>query len=245
MRAQLQHWREWRWGFWLSFAFFVAIILTALIGGWQLYQALLDERQAPLDQLSVQGELRYVQPEQVRAALNRGTIGSFFSADVNALRQRVEQLPWVATASLRKVWPDRLSVYVVEQQPVAHWNHDRLLNEQGQVFKAAVTKDHALPSLYGPEDAVAETLQRYRELQSLLSINGFAIDALRLSPRFAVNIVLTNGIELRLGREAAGERVKRFIDVYETIKKQSDKAIDYVDCRYDTGVAVSWRDKEE
>ena len=60
---------------------------------------------------------------------------------------------------------------------------------------------------------------------------------------------------LNLGREERVKRVQRFMDVYPLIKahlkheskqknnnkKQLKQAVDYIDLRYDTGLAVGWK----
>ena len=61
-----------------------------------------------------------------------------------------------------------------------------------------------------------------------------------LSERFSWRLWLNNGVKLNLGRKDIGIRVQRFIDLYPEIKNSSDKEVDSVDLRYDTGLAVSW-----
>lgn len=235
-----------RWSLWGGVAFLLLVLAGVGGGSWWLQQRLSDAHEVPLKRLLVEGELRQVTQEQVREALQAGRLGSFFSADVNELRERVESLAWVDHASVRKEWPDLLRVYVVEQQPIAYWNDARLINQRGEVFSAprdGVSRD--LPYLYGPAQGATQTLELYQQLASLLSLNGFEVRALRLSDRYAAELVLTDGTELRLGREARLERIQRFIDLYPAIQKQQQGAIDYVDLRYDTGVAVRWRDQDE
>ena len=236
-----------RWQFWLGFGFFVSVLLGTGLGLNSLYKVAMDANQVPLRRLQVQGELQYISSADVRAVLVQQPLGSFFSADVDTIRTQVESLAWVNRASIRKEWPDLLRVFVVEQQPLAHWNrHQReqaLVNTEAQVFEAdtSVLKQ-PLPSLQGPETAVAETVQQYRRVQELLQLNGHQVSELRLSDRFAVEVVLQSGLQIRLGREALLERVQRFIDVYPQLSSHRQQPIDYVDLRYDTGVAVSWRE---
>ncbi|MDV6316011.1 FtsQ-type POTRA domain-containing protein [Idiomarina sp. HP20-50] len=231
--------------FWSGVAVLFLTIVGVLVGIYQLNQVLTDERQVPLAKLSVQGELQYTSSEAVRQALTTEPMGSFFTANVNELRRRVEQLPWVQKVSIRKVWPNKLSVYVTEHQPVAIWNGDRLINQHSQVFRANLEQvDAVLPQLFGPEDAVGETWSEFSRVQQMLEVNGFQVRALRLTERFAVNIVLEKGIEIKLGREATLERIKRFIDLFPVIQeheKSKNNEIDTVDLRYDTGAAVAWR----
>ncbi|MGM0480856.1 MAG: cell division protein FtsQ/DivIB [Pseudomonadota bacterium] len=240
-----------RWNFWLGLSACLFTLGAFIVGIVQLTELLKDEQQVPLARLNVQGELRQLTTAEIRAALMAEPLGSFFTADVNQLRQRVEHLPWVAKASVRKVWPDRLAVHVTERQPLAYWNGDRLLSEQGEVFKARVDAEqlgHSLPQLSGPETAVEATLQQFNQLQQMLQVNGMSLSALRLTERFAVSAVLASGIELKLGREAALQRIKRFIDLLPTIEEHENsqqQAIQQVDLRYDTGAAVSWQPPQD
>ncbi|MDX1705236.1 cell division protein FtsQ/DivIB [Pseudidiomarina sp.] len=235
-----------RWQFWLGLVFFLSVVVGAIAGSVWLYYLAMDANEVPLRKLVVQGELEYVSRDEVRQALTDTELGSFFSADVDGIRSRIEGLPWVARASVRKEWPDILKVFLVEQQPLAHWNVQQrpraLINAQGEIFeadKAVLTVP--LPYLSGPEHALDETLAQFQNVQQLLELNGHWISSLQLSERFAVDVVLQSGIELRLGREGLLERVQRFIDLYPQIEAHRDALIEYVDLRYDTGVAVSWR----
>ncbi|WP_404401455.1 FtsQ-type POTRA domain-containing protein [Idiomarina seosinensis] len=240
-----------RWNFWLGLGVCLLTLGAFITGIVQLTQVLKDEQQVPLARLNVEGELRQLTPAEIRRALTAKPLGSFFTADVNQLRQRVEQLPWVAKASVRKVWPNRLAVHVTERKPLAYWNSDRLVTAQGEVFRAEVNSQQlsqALPHLSGPETAVDATLQQFNQLQQMLQVNGMQLNALSLSERFAVSAVLDSGIELKLGREAALQRIKRFIDLLPTIEQHENsqqQTIQQVDLRYDTGAAVKWQTPQD
>jgi cell division protein FtsQ len=239
-----------RWQFWLGFSFFLSVVIGAIAGVAWLYYLAMDANEVPLKRLVVQGELQYLKRADVRDALAGEELGSFFSADVNSIRTRLEAQPWIEQASVRKEWPDILKVFLVEQKPIGHWNEatrpDALVSAKGEVFEVDKSViDVLLPKLNGPEHAVKETVEQYQQVHELLKINGHQVVALTLSERFAVDVELLSGIRLRLGREGLLERVQRFIDLFPTIIRHKAKPIDYVDLRYDTGVAVAWKDENE
>tara|TARA_R110002020_G_scaffold23523_15_gene78196 strand:- start:107 stop:841 length:735 start_codon:yes stop_codon:yes gene_type:complete len=239
-----------RWQFWLGFSFFLSVVIGAIAGVAWLYYLAMDANEVPLKRLVVQGELQYLKRADVRDALAGEELGSFFSADVNSIRTRLEAQPWIEQASVRKEWPDILKVFLVEQKPIGHWNEatrpDALVSAKGEVFEVDKSViDVLLPKLNGPEHAVQETVEQYQQVHELLKINGHQVVALTLSERFAVDVELLSGIRLRLGREGLLERVQRFIDLFPTIIRHKAKPIDYVDLRYDTGVAVAWKDENE
>lgn len=237
-----------RWQFWLGFSFFISVVVGAIAGAVSLYYVAMDANEVPLKRLVVQGELHYLDRTEVREALAGKPLGSFFSADVDVIRERLEAHPWIAQASVRKEWPDILRVFVVEQQPLGHWNEQQrpnaLVTREGTVFEVDKTEiDVLLPKLYGPEHAVKETVEQYQQVRELLELNGHTVVALTLTERFAVDVELMSGIKLHIGREGLLERVQRFIDLFPTIIRHKTQPIDYVDLRYDTGVAVAWKEK--
>jgi len=44
--------------------------------------------------------------------------------DVDEARARIEALPWVKSAEVRRVWPDKIVVRIQERRPVALWQMD-------------------------------------------------------------------------------------------------------------------------
>ena len=79
-------------------------------------------------------------------------------------------------------------------------------------------------------------------MQNLLSFSDLAIEELLLSERFAWDVKLSNEIRLRLGRSEFINRLQRFVDLYPILQT---KSVDYVDLRYDTGLAVGWKDAHQ
>ncbi len=225
---------------------FLFLVLGGLFtGGWTLHRILNDADALPIEAVVIKGERRFTSDAEIQEALHDLMQRSFFSADVNQVQQALEELPWVFHASVRREWPAKLKVFLVEQDVVAHWNGKDWLNSQGQVFKAPIKEGGGeLPYLVGPDEQAVSVLTNYRQLKELLAINEFKLTHLELSPRHAWVAVLANGIELELGREDKMARIQRFIDVYPTLIKQ-DKPVEKVDLRYDTGLAVGWGEANE
>lgn len=75
----------------------------------------------------------------------------FFDAD--AARERVEELPWVAAATVRKVYPSTLEVSITERVPYALWQNNgaiSLIDETGSVISNYVAARYTgLPMVVG------------------------------------------------------------------------------------------------
>ncbi len=224
---------------------FIFVIAGFIYGGLQVKQWLEDEQQLPVQKIIFSGARTVLDDQQMEALIRQNQKGSFFALDVNEVYELLEDMPWVYRASVRKRWPNSLHIYVVEQEPVAIWNDDLLLNTQGDIFDGGDPKQK-LPLLFGPGGSEKTALAGFNAMQSLLSTTGLTINELFLSERFAWRVELSNGIRLNIGRQQFIARLQNFIDIFPLLQAQN-KAINYIDLRYDIGLAVGWQknDKKE
>jgi cell division protein FtsQ len=219
---------------------FVVVIALLIFGAVKSYQWLQDEQRLPVQNIVVNGQLTMLDVVRLEKLIRQQHGGSFFAIDVNEVHQLVENQPWVYSASIRKRWPSSLYIHVVEQQAAARWNDDLLLNKYGDSFDGKL-ENSSLPLLFGPGGSEKTALTGYQHMRALLRLSEQRIQQLVLSERFAWTLQLQNGVTLNLGRQEYVKRLQRFIDIYPLLKEEK-KAINYVDLRYDTGLAVGWAD---
>jgi len=242
--------------FGLGLVFFIVVLFSLITISWWLTQHFIGQESAPVTSIVISGEMPYSQRSDIINAIDSVDMGNFFQVDVNEVQRHVLTLPWVYSVAVRKQWPNELKIYVVDQNPVAVWNGDFLINQVGQVFQADIERiNHYLPNFFGPEGSELVALENYRDLNELLDYKALKIDELVLSERFSWQLTLNDGVTLNLGREERVERIQRFMDVYPIIKaqlkakiiaeKQQNQAVDYIDLRYDTGLAVGWKTVEK
>jgi cell division protein FtsQ len=227
---------------WAGVLFLLLVISGVVFGGMKANQYLHDEQQMPVQVIDFSGDYQHIDITKLERLIRKAQPGSFFALDVNDVFELVEAQSWVYRASVRKKWPNTLKIYLVEQQAVAKWNEDLLLNPYGDTFNdEGVEID--LPRLYGPGGSEKTALEGFNSMHALIGTTNMAIDELSLSERFAWQVQLENGIRLNLGRQDFIDRLQRFIDVYPLLAQQ-EKAVRYVDLRYDTGVAVGWNEND-
>ncbi|MCC4264952.1 cell division protein FtsQ/DivIB [Oceanimonas baumannii] len=232
-----------RLGFLSGLLFFLLVLGVLLWGLWQAMVWATASNQVPVNSLIVQGEHRYVSREEIReSVLALPEVGNFFTLEVDRVQQQLQRLPWVYQASVRKQWPDTLRVYIVEQPAAAFWNEGALVNTHGEVFEAD-RRQLTLVHLSGPKGEAHKVLEEYRRWQPLLAARGYDINRLHLTPRFSWELTLNDGVRLILGRDDLEARLQRFMNVYPGIMGRGQVA--YLDLRYDTGLAVGWKQDEE
>lgn len=198
----------------------------------------------PVNKIRVHGAFVNVDEAMLHRSIATVVAGGYFNVDVERVREVVEQLPWVSKASVRRVWPDTLSVSIVEQQPVAVSKYSGLINANGDVFKP---QNNVLPSSLPVFDGNVKLnklmLSKYYEMNKLLVAIDRKIIYLKLDARHALELKLDNGLKVMLGRGNTTQRLERFIHIYHKILAGRASDIDVIDLRYTNGMAIGWKKK--
>ncbi len=117
-----------------------------------------------------------------------------------------------------------------------------MLNQQGQVFQPATTlEQQALPQLSGPDNSELKVMSQYQEFNQLLYPLGVRIRDLTLKPNGSYELTLTNGIEVKVGREDVLERLRRLVLFLGSEQGRDLQNVQAIDLRYRSGLAVAWR----
>ena len=196
----------------------------------------------------IDGALLRVNPSHLQAVVQEELRGTFFTMRLADARSSFARVPWVRQIALRRQWPDRLEVTVVEHEPFARWNDTALVNTHGEVFIASY--DGELPQFSGPEGAAGDMAERFAGFDAALHSIRLSIAEMRLSPR-GTWWLKTSGdspLTIELGRVEPGERLARFIAYYARTVGAIVRAgtrIDYVDLRYPNGFAARVPDFKE
>ena len=191
----------------------------------------------PVRMVEVTTPLKHASAAQVEALLARQGRGNFFAFPIDELRGALERLPWVRTATVRRVWPDRLEIAIEEHVAFARWGVDALVNTHGERFVGA-RSDESLPLFTGPQGTEGEVTRRYQRFAALVAPLASPIERIVLSQRHAWSVRLANGLQITLGRDAdrAEQRLERFVEAYaSTIGARVPQV---VDLRYPNGFAL-------
>ncbi|MFK7974936.1 MAG: cell division protein FtsQ/DivIB [Halioglobus sp.] len=201
----------------------------------------------PVQQITVTGDLAHTQrdvvQEMVNASLNEG---GFLHVDMQTMRDQLESLPWIFEASVRRKWPNALQIDVIEQLPIARWGEHGFLNHKGGVFRSDVVLEQgSLPLLRGPEGSAPALMEKYLRLIDILKPIGLSVEQLVLDERGEIEAELKGGMRLVLGDEQFLERMHRFVAVYRKALSPRIAEIARVDLRYETGLAVAYREDSQ
>jgi cell division protein FtsQ len=215
---------------------------------------------SPIQQVALAAAPKYTAPADLEAALAGRTgvlSGNFFTVSLDLVRKRLEALPWVRTAQVRRVWPDKLSISLEEQEPIARWIQPaegdwpaEWVNRHGEVFEAAVPDSlpprelarlSRLPAFSGPPGSALGLLAEYAQMRTRFAPFGLFPVSITLSARLALSAQLSNGLVLEIGRDRprfpAGQRLARFVQLYPEIHARYP-SLKRADLRYPGGFAL-------
>lgn len=217
-----------------------AVVLVALVQAW-LYL-----RQIPVQRVSVKGKLEHTQTEAIREMVRPALAGGFLSADLEQVRDQLEDLPWIYRATVRRVWPNAMEIQVLEQLPIARWGEGGFLNHEGEVFQSERARQwQDLPRLSGPPGSEEQLMDSYQRLLEFLQPLDLGVLALARDERGQLRARLDNGVELVIGNEEFKQRMRRFVALYSRELAARATEIERIDLRYQRGLAVAYRESSQ
>ncbi|MEY3041310.1 MAG: Cell division protein FtsQ [Pseudomonadota bacterium] len=217
----------------------LTLLLALAVGGRALFAAL----NAPVEVVRVEGNLPEAGQARIRTLLGEALPAGVLTLDVVALQARLAEESWVASASLRREWPDTLRVQVTPEVPVARWRDEALLSNRGRIIDPLWDNvEGVLPSLAGPEGSAAQLMATYLRVAEMLKSHQLTVQRLEESAAGDIEVTLKGGVRLRLGTDAQVARLRRVDAVLTAALGTQLDRVDSIDARYDNGVAVAWRD---
>jgi cell division protein FtsQ len=220
---------------WVLAVSLVLAPIAAVLNGW------IAGARWPMRHLLVTGEFRQVSETRVRAAVLPFVQNGFFAVDLDQVRGSLAKLPWVQRVDVRKRWPDRLEVSLVEYKPLARWGTSRMLSENGELFPAPMGVTAKLPLFEGPDARASELMAFHSQARPLFLGSGLQVNVVRLSARGSWNLSLSDGTEIEVGRGDPQLRLARFARMLPRLESQDPRQLQRADLRYTNGFALTWR----
>lgn len=163
-----------------------------------------------IEQVRISGQSETSEVE-VLDRLGLADHASIVTLDLAEARERIETLPWVEHATLRKVYPDGLTIKIEEKKPFALWQRGpvtTIIDENGKVIAPYMDERYAgLPRVVGvgANDRVHEALDLVKPFPAIADkVRG----AVLVSER-RWNLVLADGVTILLPQEKPEEALSK------------------------------------
>lgn len=223
----------------------IVLLCTLFIFGiYSNWQYILDSwDKTPIRAYALTHKTQFTTNADIREALSKEpSLKGYFGQDIQEVKDKLLSISWVKDVVVRKLYPDRLSITLVEHRPVAVWNDINFVSEQGTVFSLPKdrldTKD--LPLLYGPDTEGKSVLEAWNKIKTDLHARNLDLTSISVDDRGSWTIQLSNQVELRLGRGEWISKIDRFVIIFPEINVPEGSRLAYVDLRYPYGAAVGF-----
>ncbi|MBK8083738.1 MAG: FtsQ-type POTRA domain-containing protein [Devosia sp.] len=163
--------------------------------------------------------------------LTVGTGNSTLTFDAQKAQARLEWLRAVESATVRKVYPNKVIVSIVEKVPVARWRVGDvtwLIDGRGQKIGTDIASYTELPLFIGEgaaDDSVAmaRALDRHQELKSGLAALS------RIGDR-RWDLIYRNGLRVQLPEQGVAQALDR-LEMYQRDYRLLDRDVTQIDLR--------------
>ncbi len=218
----------------------VALVLGVWLGWLEIKAQGADLM--PVRYVRVEGAFQFISKDRIKHVVGKQLGQGYLNLDLQKIKQSVKALPWAAKVEVKRIWPDAVRIRIQEQQPVARWGSEGLLNEQGALFRPENKTDFSgLPLISGPEGQEKQMLEVMKGLSLVLRDRAMVLKAFYVNERRAWKVVLQNGMKIKLGRITPLKNIQRFLKTVDLLGGRVLAMIEIVDLRYPNGYAVTWK----
>jgi cell division protein FtsQ len=224
-----------------------APIYWAVSSGWIVaefqrgHQAFLDltaESGFALREVRVEGRGETAVADILAAVkANRGD--PILGIDIDAVRQRLEDLPWIVSASVERRFPDQLIVAVTEAEPMALWQRSQklyLVSRDGAVIETANLGKYAKLLIIVGDDAPKRAQSLFDILAQEPDLRAHVTAAVLVGKR-RWNIRMDSDVDVKLPEDGALEAWRHFADLNRQ-NNLLDKDVTAIDLRQPDRVVV-------
>ena len=79
-------------------------------------------------------EINRVSLDDLEAVSSRIYNQGFLQINLSHAKQEIEAINWVKSVSIERRWPDRVNIFIEEEDIIGRWNNQSIINSKGNLF---------------------------------------------------------------------------------------------------------------
>jgi cell division protein FtsQ len=225
---------------WARVALWGCIFAGAALGAKEVHSFLLSDPRFEFKNLELRGAI-YTSRARIEKVFAADAHKSVFHMPLSERRSHLLAIDWVRTATIERIWPNRIVVTIAERKPVAfarlpmpgsgkHWL--ALIDDEGILLEMPPKVRFRFPVLSGvtEEQSDEDRRERVESMQHLLADLGpqakdiSEVNASSGQDMRVIADVEGQGLELWLGDQHFRTRYMNFLSHYDEIKGHSENA---------------------
>ena len=224
----------------VGISFLLVVIAFIMMMVSFLYKEVLILFDAPVAQVIITGERKYISDDDIYNILNDVDNQYLVKSDLQVLRSQLSSLSWVKNVIVRKSWPNKLLLLFEEFEPKMMWN-EYYIDVNDTLFFVAESQRidlSILPIIKSPSIMRDNAILMWHKLLPLLKLPDIALKQLIVNERMNWTLILDNGVKVILGRDSdvIPEKVLLLNQVFPILSK--DNQFNYIDLRYPSSLVI-------
>ena len=215
--------------------FIIVLIINEKISDTKIYFPISDIRLG-------QKSLNVNENEIFRIAEKYLKNKSFFNIKLDHLKNSIEKVAWVKNAYIRRSYPNEVIIFLEEYNPVAVWNNDFYISENGHIFSANKI-EKKLPKINSFSNRNIIVFEYFSLISDGILKNKINEKILQIKENEirSLTVLLASNVAIKFGSQNIKERIAIFFKAYKTLKSSDLKKIRYIDMRYSNGFSIGWK----
>lgn len=229
--------KRFSWSTYLFAALIIGLLLILGIGG----KALKDAPPAAIE-VSHQG-LSEVQYQALQQTMDQQSISSFFTTDLQMLRDIAVDLSWVDQVSVTRDWQQGIVISALPKEPVANFGTERLVDAKGVVFVPADSNEltqEEFATLQGEITQAPVIMQQMQQINEWFSPLNMQVEDIILSPRMTWLIRFDTGLRVIVDNENTAQKLLSLSQLLKNQLSSRRAEIQSIDLRYKNGFSIAW-----
>jgi cell division protein FtsQ len=215
----------------------IAVALVVIAGIWMTKKI----EDVSIKTIEIQSALNKVSKFEIRTITENYMHDGFFTVDLGAFENQLNDIPWVYRANIKRQWPSKLVIEISEQEPYFRWGENHLINKYAEVFYVADAQQYvSLPLLQSVQGREQHLIDLFYKYSARFKQVGSGILMLKEDARYDKEITLVNGISINVGREQTDKQIERCLNSFAMFTKAEREAIASIDLRHSNGFAIRW-----
>lgn len=187
------------------------------------------------------------QYQALQQTMSQQTVSSFFTNDLQSLRDVAMRLAWIDQVSVTRDWQRGIIITALPKQAIANFGTERLVDAKGAVF---VPVDNAelgqiqFATLQGGITQAPAIMQQMQQINDWYAPLNLGVEDIILTPRMTWLIRFDNGLRVIVDNENTAQKL---LSLSQLLSNQLNNRLDEmqsIDLRYKNGFTIAWNVKE-
>lgn len=224
---------------------YVFLLCAFLAAAIFLINLLRLEYSRPFEKVAVRGDYEFVNKNLLKETIKKHADVGFFALDAENLKRALENLAWVKSAKVARLWPGKLQIDIKEQKPKFYWKNKGYFNVNGDLFVVKKLIDVGyLPVIDCSQKMTKKAVEKFQNIDAQLRDNNITISRFFIDEAAGVRLIIrskqSNEFQVLLGNRHHDEKIQRFLLALNKGLVNQLKDVSSIDLRYSNGLAVAW-----